>query len=985
MHRIGKPPTVPDFRRDIARLALALALVLSIAWSPYLFFGKTLLASASEVPSTYPYGAVNSPDSGFVLYNSLDAGAPGWQNEPWLAVQHHVMFDEHRLPMWNPYDAYGAPFAASMIAQPFYPLTFAVAIDPTPWTYNLLVVGRLFVLALGCALFVRLFAGFIPALIAGICGAFSGYFIAYADIVHIGVEAMLPWILLGVEVVVRRAGPRSTAPLAAAWGISLLGGMPESSALAAIVVGLYALFRVVSERSDKRSRQRFVWLVTGVGVGTAIAGIMLVPFLEYLSRDYDQHQLHPPGLAYDIFKFPMLLTEFAPLSLGPPVNSILTAFSGFSGFRGGPGTFAIFLATLAGVTAVGAWKQRLRADRVALFLALVGAAFEAKRYGVPLVQWIGGLPLARLSNFPKYGEADVAVCIACAAGLGVAAVLERRIGFWQIWTSLVGVLGLVSWLIGGIVLPPGTTHTSFFTLGVGQLLAILILTALAMVYARRTNEIRRSAIALVALATFEAAFGFFVPLFYLIDKPTSDARDPYKGAPYIRFLQAATARDGGRIVAVGAALFPDWAGAFGLYDTRALSAMYPERYLKFIEAFIAREPATFDDQFDRFTGIRPIDFDDPRVRQWMRLSSIQYIVSAQPAPPNAGSNAFLRDLWDQIEAGVAPEHRPALHPATALIDGVSENVLFDHPPNDSVAYTAVVPQGFPWLAVDLALDPAVWSKHCGGAVTFAINAVRADGKPVGTVSKTIDPKHRSADRHWNRMTLSLQTAGSVPVTLHFSTSVPPPGDTCASWALWGEPRWTAARDLGPYRPRKHQDFTHVPEVTDMNVYRVDDAMPRLALIHHADEVATGDAALQAIAAPNFDMRKTVVIEGEALPATGSADDDRVELIDRTSQRVEAEISTTSDAVLLQNDTWYPGWRATIDGRETPIARADYLFRGIAIPAGHHRVVIEYRAGSVTLGLAITFGGLFAFALLMSLTPAFRRQLIAVSSVRRAKA
>ena len=38
---------------------------------------------------------------------------------------------------------------------------------------------------------------------------------------------------------------------------------------------------------------------------------------------------------------------------------------------------------------------------------------------------------------------------------------------------------------------------------------------------------------------------------------------------------------------------------------------------------------------------------------------------------------------------------------------------------------------------------------------------------------------------------------------------------------------------------------------------------------------------------------------------------------------------------------YPGWIAELDGRQTPILRADVLFRAVEVPAGRHTVVFRY--------------------------------------------
>jgi uncharacterized membrane protein YfhO len=53
------------------------------------------------------------------------------------------------------------------------------------------------------------------------------------------------------------------------------------------------------------------------------------------------------------------------------------------------------------------------------------------------------------------------------------------------------------------------------------------------------------------------------------------------------------------------------------------------------------------------------------------------------------------------------------------------------------------------------------------------------------------------------------------------------------------------------------------------------------------------------------------------------------------------------------DTWDPGWKVTVDGREAPLLRANVAFRGVALPAGRHVVEQVYRPPSILLGLAVS--------------------------------
>lgn len=51
---------------------------------------------------------------------------------------------------------------------------------------------------------------------------------------------------------------------------------------------------------------------------------------------------------------------------------------------------------------------------------------------------------------------------------------------------------------------------------------------------------------------------------------------------------------------------------------------------------------------------------------------------------------------------------------------------------------------------------------------------------------------------------------------------------------------------------------------------------------------------------------------------------------------------TADAWILVSNSMIPGWRAAIDGVETQIYTANYLFQAIRVPSGEHTVSFEYR-------------------------------------------
>ncbi len=47
--------------------------------------------------------------------------------------------------------------------------------------------------------------------------------------------------------------------------------------------------------------------------------------------------------------------------------------------------------------------------------------------------------------------------------------------------------------------------------------------------------------------------------------------------------------------------------------------------------------------------------------------------------------------------------------------------------------------------------------------------------------------------------------------------------------------------------------------------------------------------------------------------------------------------------LATSEAWYPGWRASIDGRPAPLLVTNAAFRGLALPPGRHGAVISLLA------------------------------------------
>ena len=79
-------------------------------------------------------------------------------------------------------------------------------------------------------------------------------------------------------------------------------------------------------------------------------------------------------------------------------------------------------------------------------------------------------------------------------------------------------------------------------------------------------------------------------------------------------------------------------------------------------------------------------------------------------------------------------------------------------------------------------------------------------------------------------------------------------------------------------------------------------------------------------------------------------------------RVEADGAGPSLVVVAES--WFPGWRATVDGVPAPVLEADGAFLGVALEPGAHVVDFEYhRPGSATAGRLVTVATIALLAVL----------------------
>ncbi len=151
------------------------------------------------------------------------------------------------------------------------------------------------------------------------------------------------------------------------------------------------------------------------------------------------------------------------------------------------------------------------------------------------------------------------------------------------------------------------------------------------------------------------------------------------------------------------------------------------------------------------------------------------------------------------------------------------------------------------------------------------------------------------------------------------------------------------------------------------VHEIIDPMPRAWLTFQVATTADEFQALEWLADPGFDMRRTVILSQEpslTLPETPPPDW-HADVVTYAPEHIVIETEADTDAILVVSEMDYPGWHARVDGLPVAIWRADAGLRAIPLEAGAHRVDMTYRPLTIIIGAAISGISLVALAVLIT--------------------
>jgi hypothetical protein len=165
-----------------------------------------------------------------------------------------------------------------------------------------------------------------------------------------------------------------------------------------------------------------------------------------------------------------------------------------------------------------------------------------------------------------------------------------------------------------------------------------------------------------------------------------------------------------------------------------------------------------------------------------------------------------------------------------------------------------------------------------------------------------------------------------------------------------------------------QDFTVEPATNGpLALFEYSGALPRAKLFARWQVLTNHDEVLRTLVDPSFDPWSAVLVSDE-IPASPSvmtnADGGPVTFTHYAPQRIELKAQAATPSVLLLNDRFDPDWRVSVDGQPARLLRANFIMRGVQVPAGAHTIVFDFKPSLkgltislVAIGVSVVMLGL----------------------------
>ncbi|OGK21573.1 hypothetical protein A3C23_01680 [Candidatus Roizmanbacteria bacterium RIFCSPHIGHO2_02_FULL_37_13b] len=921
---------------------ILIAFFLPILYYWTVFFGKSFgYDCAPSVMGNYPpYGQTPMTPNSYCI-TLLDPGAYIWAHVPnWVSAIRQYL--SGLFPIWDQNIGTGLPLAADFITSAYFiPLIpFALLFKLTQGNFFYLDIFFLFrymLMSLGMYLFLRSckLDRFI-CLIGSLAFFSSGYFIYLPAMNHHNVDLVLPFIGWSINNFYFTKKIKWSGISTLLLGLSMLGGMPESSIFILFFSFIYVCFLSLFYINKKK----VLFLVVGGVIilgGLLLSAVLYFHGLELVFNGLSSH--HGAGVQkwiewknIIIFILPELIggIGYFILSYQDKLDFLVRGWNHI-GFT----ISYLFLMSLIFIFNI--WKGNKKDPLIKFFIFFLGLTIILlfQNYGIVHFFVFEQFPVFYQTQFTKYSSTLINFSLITSTMLFLHYFIKKRTRVVLIYYFFfIALLFFINYHYWNIIKDNVFYHPKF-GLAPNILYAVILITFLTFCLL----VIKRTKIILIIVLII-----LFVEFYiYLPKDGDQKRRDSLRKPPAISYLQSINDHSF-RILGIDNILVPNLATVYDLSDIRILEPLWIDRYFYFIKNFYA-EPDAF-----RITGIKEqqaTQSADIVNNNFFSLLSVKYLLSYNNIETALNDNLNLKEILRQNPK------KQYVGEATFDINRLSRSVLFEHAPNDIKA-VLVKPRGASYLYIYPATAQGSFGNQKGNGVKLTAK-IFINKRLIDSQERMINAGFKSGDQKWFEMKFGPfpDKNNSYKFTIQLITD--PLGNNAFDWSGWGGFEWDSEinRTIDKYKLIYDKE---------MKIYENQDFLPRLRFISktmcakdEANKEKNFENIINLMKQNKDNIKQTAIIESKNCQAMKYHPElTKLSQTIFNDQKISFTYSSPKDQYGFLSDTYYPGWEIYINEKKGKIDPANLTFRGFKLPKGENmQVVIKYEPWTFKIGLIIT--------------------------------
>lgn len=142
---------------------------------------------------------------------------------------------------------------------------------------------------------------------------------------------------------------------------------------------------------------------------------------------------------------------------------------------------------------------------------------------------------------------------------------------------------------------------------------------------------------------------------------------------------------------------------------------------------------------------------------------------------------------------------------------------------------------------------------------------------------------------------------------------------------------------------RRDDVELVYREGNTRIYWYNKALPRIYPVETIVQARSKQEVIQVLYDPSFRAATTAVVEQPVdMLSTPMGIEEGIEILAYDSSRIRVGTRFLNNRFVVIANMYDPGWRATIDGKPTPIYRTNYVFQGVVVSGGNHTLELSYR-------------------------------------------